>query len=375
MDPLTHAASGAIAMLALPARPQSWWALPLAALACASPDLDLLFIHSPSEFLLLHRGISHSFAAMPFFGLLLALCCYPLWRKKTTDRWPFWYVWLFCCGMILLHIWLDIFTTYGTMVFLPFSHYRLRLDSLYIIDPFLTVPLLLGLLLWRARPKTIALILLWCFIYPLGNYGLNLLHTAQNKTRLAASDSGVSELRLLPDAFAPFFWRLLYADQEPTGHFIYEQSIDGLGRPRTTAEPHPAAPQQLARRLKSISKDADIYFDFAVLPIMTNLPERFWPEQRKPHAELRLFYDLRFGSGLEIVRRLLALRPNADMPFLLMAEILPPEDFGVIWATDYQNAAIHKIRLRFSDSGKDSDWHEPIPPAKPDFLQWIVGLQ
>ena len=65
MDPITHAASGAVAMLALPRRPLTRWAVPLAALAAASPDLDLIFASTPLQFLLLHRGITHSLAAMP----------------------------------------------------------------------------------------------------------------------------------------------------------------------------------------------------------------------------------------------------------------------------------------------------------------------
>ena len=42
MDPVTHAASGALAMLAMPQRPATRWALPLAAFAAAAPDLDIL---------------------------------------------------------------------------------------------------------------------------------------------------------------------------------------------------------------------------------------------------------------------------------------------------------------------------------------------
>ena len=65
MDPITHAASGAVAMLALPHRPATRWAVPLAAIAAASPDIDVLFCHTPLQFLQLHRGITHSLAAAP----------------------------------------------------------------------------------------------------------------------------------------------------------------------------------------------------------------------------------------------------------------------------------------------------------------------
>ncbi len=151
MDPVTHAASGAVAMLALPSRPASRWAVPLAALAAASPDLDILFASTPLQFLLLHRGITHSLACMPVLGLLLALCCYPLWRASTPGRWSFVKVWLLACGMVLLHIWLDVVTTYGTMIFLPFSHQRVRLNGVFIIDLLLTLPLLWAVWRWRRR--------------------------------------------------------------------------------------------------------------------------------------------------------------------------------------------------------------------------------
>ena len=50
MDPITHAASGAVAMLAMPNRPASRWAVPLAALAAASPDIDVVLAKTPLQF-------------------------------------------------------------------------------------------------------------------------------------------------------------------------------------------------------------------------------------------------------------------------------------------------------------------------------------
>lgn len=73
--------------MALRSRPATAWALPLAALACASPDIDLVFCHSPLDVLLLHRGITHALAASPVFGFILALFCWPLWRKSTPGYW------------------------------------------------------------------------------------------------------------------------------------------------------------------------------------------------------------------------------------------------------------------------------------------------
>ena len=95
MDPVTHAASGALAMLAMPQRPATRWALPLAAFAAAAPDLDILAASGPLQTLLLHRGITHALAAAPFMGLLLAILARPLWRYDTRNAWSFSGVWAF----------------------------------------------------------------------------------------------------------------------------------------------------------------------------------------------------------------------------------------------------------------------------------------
>lgn len=370
MDPVTHAASGAVAMLALNNRPATLWSLPVAALVCASPDLDLLFIHSPLEFLQLHRGISHSLAGSPFFGLLLALLAYPLWRKSTPDHWKFSAVWLFCTLMILLHIWLDIVTTYGTMVFLPFSHYRVRLNSIYIIDLLVTLPLLWAIWRWRFRRKLILAVLIWTFVYPASGIIINAWHTAQWKKNLAENNVNVKKLVVLPDAFSPFFWRVLYEEQTDSDAKVIVQSINALGNAREEAINETAAAPDMIQQISAASQAGETYFQFALLPVMKELPLAFAPTPAKPDSSLMLFYDLRFGSGLQFVRELLALRPNADIPFQFMAEFTP--------AASNQNpdtkAALEQIRLLFSDSGRDSQWHKPFPPRKPDFWQWLVGI-
>ena len=369
MDPLTHAASGAVALLALPRRPLTAWGLPLAALAAASPDLDLLFARTPLDFLLIHRGISHSFAAMPILGLALALCCFPLWRRTTPGRFSFGQVWLLCCGLLLLHIWLDVVTTYGTMVFLPFSHYRVRLNSVYIIDLLLALPLFWALWRWRARRQLMLLALAWIFFYPGLGIALNAWHTAQAQERFSQEGRPVSRLHVLPDALAPFFWRVIFEE----GDKVASQSLNVLGQPRAPEQVHPAAPEPLVATLARQSLACEVYFQFALLPVMDALRPADAPPLTVNDEALQgaMFYDLRFGSGLALVRRLLALRPNADIPFQLMTESKP----AVREATAAEDPRLMLLRLRFSDSGRDSHWHEPVAPRPPSFLQWLVGLR
>lgn len=368
MDPLTHAASGAVAWLAIPGRPQSRWGIWLAAMACASPDIDLAFIHTPLQFLQLHRGITHSFAFTPIFALLLALCCWPLWRKACPGRWAYLKVWLLCCAMVLLHIWFDVVTTYGTMVFLPFSHYRVRLNAIFMIDLLVAVPLYWALIRWRHKRTLILLTLCWIFVYPASSIAINAWHTGQCETRFAEKGRKVTELHVLPDAFAPLFWRVIYAEETPDGPTVRAQGLNFLGQFRTEAKIHPGAPAELVRHFMDISIDCDSFFHFAMLPVMQSCRQEDFPEDAALEAtdKLYMFYDLRFGSSLEFVRKLIAMRPNADIPFQLMTELDTREG---------NLPQLQRIRLRFSDSGRDSSWHKPRPPREPDWLEWLVGLR
>ncbi|MDR1777222.1 MAG: metal-dependent hydrolase [Desulfovibrio sp.] len=372
MDPVSHAASGVVALLALEHRPAHRLALPLAALAAASPDVDILFASGPLQFLLLHRGITHSLAALPLLGLLLALASRPLWRADTPGHWSFTKVWLFMCFALGLHIWLDVVTTYGTMIFLPFSHQRVRMNGLFIVDPLFTLPLL-GAAVYAARKtcrKAAIAALIWVFFWPGLGVTLAGLHTANLTERLAAQGRNVTGLVVLPDALAPFFWRALYAERPTDGGpvVVREQALDVIGLERATAQSYSGLPQPLARDLARVSSACSHFLDFSILPVLAPLPQKDIPPASDSGVIFKLVYDLRFGSSHAWVRRLMGMRPNADIPFQLMLEL---ERDG----RAASGLALVRERLRFSDSGRDSGWIEPQRPRKPDLLTWLAGLR
>jgi inner membrane protein len=114
-------------------------------LAGALPDLDILAYPLMDEVAQLtwHRGISH--------GLLLAAILSPLlgWLiarvhhgQITVEKSA-----VFVFLALGTHILIDLFTTYGTQVFAPFSDTPHSFNTLFIIDPMYTLPLLFFLLL------------------------------------------------------------------------------------------------------------------------------------------------------------------------------------------------------------------------------------
>src|SRR6056297_3249810 len=111
------------------------------------PDLDVLVNPFVSEVqaLAIHRGLSHSLffsvVAAPLFGWLL----YRYYQDRNSNvSWQDWSLLVF--GAIITHIFVDACTSYGTQVLQPFSNYPLSLNSIFIIDPFYTLPLMAGIL-------------------------------------------------------------------------------------------------------------------------------------------------------------------------------------------------------------------------------------
>ena len=405
MDPITHAASGAVAMLAMPNRPASRLAVPLAALAAASPDIDVLMANTPLQFLLLHRGITHSLFVAPLLGLVMTLVGCSLWRAQTTGHWRFAKTWLFMTAMVLLHIWLDCITTYGTMIFVPFSHMRVRLNAAFIIDLLITLPLLWGIWRWRARRGLLLLAMAWLFVYPALSIGLNAWHTAQMREHLTAQGRTPGEIVMLPDAFSPLFWRALYTEATPSGPMVYTQGINALGAPRGPEVAATALPDSLARDLAQQSVVADAFLQFTLLPVVAPLPADMLPDGLLPADNTQaalpagaaapsyvMIHDQRFGSSLALVRNIMAKRPSADIPFKYMAELAPApaeqdtptaestQEGGkaaapAISSTRVFSQRLLRERMRFSDSGRDSLWQAPRPPTQPSLLQWLVGLR
>jgi len=110
------------------------------------PDLDVLgaFFMDEVEYVNFHRGISHSlifaFITSPILGWLMYKS-----RWSAGKPFKFWVKLFF--WTLFTHPLLDIFTSYGTQIFLPFSDVRVELNTIFIIDPAYTLPMLIALIL------------------------------------------------------------------------------------------------------------------------------------------------------------------------------------------------------------------------------------
>jgi inner membrane protein len=76
MDPVTHGIAGALLGKGFFSKRHERVAIFAATLGAVAPDVDVVrevFSNDPLSIIKYHRAITHSFVALPFFALLLAL--------------------------------------------------------------------------------------------------------------------------------------------------------------------------------------------------------------------------------------------------------------------------------------------------------------
>ena len=161
MDTLTHALSGALLARATAPKTLAPRALPrrVAAgfLACAAPDLDFIIgFVGPVEYLLTHRGVTHSLILLPVWALLYSWILAKLLREPAG--------WRALYGVtalaLLAHIVGDLITSFGTIVLAPFSDWRAAIGTTFIIDLWFSGIILAGLVFsavfFRSRVPAVA---------------------------------------------------------------------------------------------------------------------------------------------------------------------------------------------------------------------------
>lgn len=167
MDPLTQGVVGAIVPQATAGKSRMIAAGFFGFVAGMTPDLDVLIRSEtdPLLFLEYHRQFTHSLIFIPVGGLLCALVLHTIlgrWMGLSFKR-----VWLFCSLGYGTHGLLDACTSYGTVLFWPFSDERFSWQVISVVDPLFTLPLLTLIVLAAVlrRPGFAHLAIVWAGVY------------------------------------------------------------------------------------------------------------------------------------------------------------------------------------------------------------------
>jgi membrane-bound metal-dependent hydrolase YbcI (DUF457 family) len=175
MDTITHGIVGALVGKALfagrdiPAgfaksaesramsSPTARTAIVACTLGAMFPDTDIFagpLAHNPLAIMEWHRSLTHSAVILPLWALLLAAVSIPLARLVKWKSPPFLTLFAIYAVGIATHIFLDLVTNFGTMVWSPLRYSRPAWDWIFILDLTLTAIAL--------APQFVA----WCYREP-----------------------------------------------------------------------------------------------------------------------------------------------------------------------------------------------------------------
>ncbi|HUU95924.1 MAG TPA: metal-dependent hydrolase [Phycisphaerae bacterium] len=243
MDTPTQGILGAVVAQAICGRklPRSAWLIGMAGGIAA--DLDLL-IRTSSDLLgglTYHRHFAHAVPFIPLGALLVALP-FVFWPAFRGKRW-----WVLAASGLAYatHGLLDACTSWGTLLWWPFSEARVAWDIIGIIAPVFTVVLLVGLV-WSvlARRRRVASAALGIGLLYLGLGFVQHQRAAGVQCQLAQMrGQRIERGRVLPSPLNLILWRSIY---EADGQ-LYADSIRvpffggatvwmGTSTPRVTLE-------------------------------------------------------------------------------------------------------------------------------------------
>jgi inner membrane protein len=118
--------------------------------ACAAPDLDFVAgFFGPVAYIAQHRGVTHSLILLPLWALLFSWVLARILREPRGWR----ALYAVTAMSLGLHIAGDVITSYGTMVFAPFSNWRAGIGTTFIIDLWFTGIIVAGLVASVFLPK------------------------------------------------------------------------------------------------------------------------------------------------------------------------------------------------------------------------------
>lgn len=219
MDPISQACFGASLSQSLTRNKASQMsAMVIGALAGMAPDLDVLISSSndPLLFLEFHRQFTHSLLFIPFGALICALFFYAVLQTKwLKTALSFKQIYIFSFLGYATHGLLDACTSYGTQLYWPFSNARIAWNTVSIIDPLFTLPVVVLVILAvvKNRVNYARAGFAWAVVYLAA--GLIQNHRAETAAYELAQLRGhqIERLHVKPSFGNRHLWKSIYEYQ------------------------------------------------------------------------------------------------------------------------------------------------------------------
>ena len=270
------------------------------------PDIDVPIgaLMGDAAALTFHRGITHSLLFVTIAAVVIGWLAS---RIHAGDKvgWQNWSIMLWL--VLLSHLAIDAFTSYGIQLLLPFSDQHFAIASISVIDPLYTLPLLITVIwLLLLKPKRPARTVLAVSGITLSS--LYLVFTLHNKSQvedafaatLAQRDISYQRMFVKPTIFNNVLWRAIV--ETPDGYLVgFHSRLDD--RP----------PQDFVH----FQRNAQYLVPHMGEPIVRDLlrvSDGYYQVVERD-GEL-YFHDLRYGQAFEWLRD--------DRPHVFTYRLIPP---------------------------------------------------
>jgi len=287
MDLVTQGALGAALGELVLGRRLGWRAAAIGAGLGWLPDVDAVLapLLSDLQILTWHRSLTHSLVFCLLAPPLLGLALHRLHAETSRGAWI-----LLAYLALSTHVLLDCCTTFGTQVGWPFSDYPVTFRSVSIVDPLVTLPLLVGTGVAlaldrerRARRVSVAAGIGLASLYLLALVGVKF-HVERALTQTLAAQ-GVNPRRVLtkPTMGNGLLWRCVA--ENPQGYWVgYYSLLDAAA----SVERVRSVPRH-AERLGTLATDPDVSRLLEVLDGYYSV---------ESDEEGLLVHDVRYGQWL-----------------------------------------------------------------------------
>jgi len=226
VDSLTHTLTGVVIGRAMEDEEIKPWGTVAGLVTGFFPDTDFVLGLIDRQFYLqYHRDFTHSLLLLPFYALFFSWVF-----TKITKRRHLWSFYKICLFVLISHVFMDLFTSYGTMVFAPFSDHRYAWDLTFIVDlvfsGILFIPWMISLF-WRRKAAWIcrgSLMLLTAYVLFCAVQHQRAINVA--KQFAGNLNEEVLQIASLPQPLSPFRW----GNYVETRDTVYQGFVDFLAK-------------------------------------------------------------------------------------------------------------------------------------------------
>jgi inner membrane protein len=320
MDNITHTLTGAIASKTGPERHHTRLLFWIMVVSANLPDIDfvLQFFGDRIFYMEHHRGLSHSFVFAPFFAAFVAGII-----KLTVKGLQFRLVFTYVLLGIVIHIFFDLITSFGTMIFYPLTETRYTLDLIFIIDPWLTGSMVLLLVIGRTfrhhRKKVVWGGLAFIALY----FALAVVNREVVRSKAGEYFTGLGieyeRMIVLPQPFAITNW-MVAVETDEAAYQLFTTSFQKTGNYEVLEYPL-IEPNQYIYAARN-TDEVDFFKWFARMPVYD-----YYKDENGKHVVE--YYDLQFIFNPRLADR---LNVPSRAPFVLR---LTFDDTVRLIATDF----------------------------------------